>query len=129
LQESLLLLDQYPGNGYLQATIGKCFYQLYKAQQNHELGKYVPLPSGRHSPMYRQMLDFIHNLRLRELGAVGYYYLKKSQAAHAADEDFLYALARLSRLVDQGQEAKALQDEYLRRFPGGKYTQDIKTLN
>ncbi len=129
LQESLLLLDQYPGNVYLQATIGKCFYQLYQARQNHELGKYVPLPSARHSPMYRQMLDFIHNLRLRELGAVGYHYLKKSPAAHAADEDFLYALARLSRLVDQGQEAKALQDEYLRRFPRGKYTREINTLN
>ncbi len=129
LQESLLLLRQYPENVYLHATIGKCFYHLYKAQQQHELGKYVPLPSARHSPMHRQMVDFIHNLRLREIGAVGYYFLKKNQATHASDEDFLYALTQLSNLVEPGPGAKTLQDDYLRRFPDGKYAQDIKSIH
>lgn len=128
LQQSMLLLQKYPSSPYLRATIGKCFYRIYEAQKNHELGKYVPMSSPEDTKEYRQLLEFIHNLGLRDVSAIGYYFLKKDEVAYDTNEDFVYALAQLSKSMNELEESQTLKKDYLKRFPKGKYVTEITKL-
>ncbi|QHT68579.1 M48 family metalloprotease [Rhodocytophaga rosea] len=127
LYESLLLLSQQPHNQYLQATIGQCLYGIYQAQKNHQLSKYVDLPAPRDSKEYRQLLDFLHNLRLKEIAQIGYYFLKHNYTSEVS-EDFLYAFAALSKVMEVPEQFSNLKNDYLLKYPQGRFVQQIKQL-
>lgn len=127
LYESLLLAKQHPQSAYLQATIGQCMYGIYQAQKNHQLSKHVDLPAPGQSKEYRQLLDFIHNLRLKEIAQVGYHFLKNKYTDQSTEE-FLVAYAGLSKAIDAVEELAQLKKAYLYKYPQGKYVQQILQL-
>jgi hypothetical protein len=127
LYESLLLTKQYPRSPYLQATIGQCMYGIYQAQKNHQLSKHVDLPAPGQSKEYRQLLDFIHNLRLKEIAQVGFYFLKNNYT-DLSTQEFLLAYAALAKVIDEVEEVTRLKKDYLHKYPQGKYVQQILQL-
>lgn len=127
LYQSLLLSNKYPNDIYLKATIGKCYAKMYEALKNHELNKYVALPSSKEKNKdFQQLLYFINNLRLREIASVGYYYLLNEKDKYLKSEDYVYALYALSQALALSEEQKSFKELYFKLFPLGKYTHQIK---
>jgi hypothetical protein len=83
------------------------------------------LPAPGQSKEYRQLLDFLHNLRLKEISQLGFYFLKNNYSPYSTEE-FLYAFAGLSKVVEATEELTSLKKDYLQKYPNGKYVQQLK---
>lgn len=127
LYHTFLLLIEYPDDIYLKAMIGKCFSKIYEAQKKHELNKYVHLPSAdSKNTDFQGILYFIHNLRLKEIANIGYFYLLKCGDACLKNEDYVYALFYFSQVLALTEEQKSFKNFYLKNFPLGKYKAEMK---
>jgi Zn-dependent protease with chaperone function len=93
LYYSMQMLQYFPGNAYLVANIGRCLNTMYKGQKNHELGKITDIPSPANEKKYDQFLKFIQKIRLGDIAAFSYYYLRGYQEKLAADKNFTMLLA------------------------------------
>jgi hypothetical protein len=122
---ALLLADRYPDNIYLQAIISKSLYQLFVYQQNHELGKVLELPDPRFPENYDRFLTFMHSLRLMEISSLAYYYATTRPVVSFEDEEFLHALWLCSRLQVSKLSPDKVKEEYMERFPRGKYLKQM----
>ncbi|WPP53732.1 M48 family metalloprotease [Catalinimonas niigatensis] len=118
-------LRKYPNHAYLHSMIGKCLYQIYQAQEKHELASHVDLPSPKHTEEYNKVLNFIQNLRLSELAQVAYYYMKKHSGSHQENEEFLYALILSCEMMHKTDEIALLREKYHSLFINGKYASEI----
>ena len=126
LFNSLLLMNDYPDNVYLQAMAGKCLFQLFVHQKKHELGKVLALPDPRYPENYNRMLTFIHKLRLTELAAISYYYTITKPADNFKNEHFLYTAWLVSFLDISQLDAGSVKEDYMSQFPNGKYKKEMK---
>lgn len=126
LFQSLILLQNYPDNAYLHATIGQCMYQLYSYQKNHELGRVLSLPDSRFDENYDRFLTYIHTLRLMELASLSYYYTASKMDEYGNDERFMYALWLVSNTEVSKQEPDKIKSAYQSKFPSGKYLKLMK---
>jgi len=79
LYYALEMIQIYPGDPYLNTIIGKCLNELYTTQKNHTLSKIVDLPNPEHDIEYNSLLHMIQNLRLREIAALSFYFLKERE--------------------------------------------------
>jgi hypothetical protein len=127
LYMSMSLTELYPDNPYPHAMIVKSLYQLFKAQKNHRLGKVMELPDPRFEENYNRLLDFIHKLRLHELGSLSYCYAIKQPAAFFNDEEFLHAVWLTSNLEISKLDPEKVANDYAQFFPKGKYLSEMKT--
>jgi Zn-dependent protease with chaperone function len=125
MYNSLMLLEQFPQNAYLHAMVGKCLYQLYAYQKRHELGKVLPLPDPRFGESYDRFLTFLQSLRLSELEALTNHYMNEKKGIYSNDEYFLFALWLCAHTDPREANLKSIQNEYIRKFPKGKYTQQF----
>lgn len=125
MYNSLMLLEQFPQNAYLHAMVGNCLYQLYDYQKRHELGKVLPLPDSRFGESYDRFLTFLQSLRLSELRSLTEHYMNEKKEKYSNNEDFLFALWLCAHTNPQEAALKSIQDEYIRKFPQGKYTQQF----
>lgn len=128
LYQALLLLDKYPENAYLHGILGQCLYLVFQAQKNHNLGTHVERPAGDTPAAYRTVLNFIQNLRSRELAKLSWEYLSRDKARFENNESFLYALCCAAAIVENDAEKKTLKKRYLELFPRGKYAADVRTF-
>lgn len=124
----LKLLNEYPDNAYIRAMIGICFYEIYIAQKTHKLGRHVSLPSQKHNERYRELLLFIHHLRLQDIANISWYFLKKDSEKYQTDEHYIYALALAAKLMDFEPELKELKMQYLTKYPKGQYLSQVQEL-
>ncbi len=122
---SLMLLEQFPQNAYLHAMVGKCLYKLYDYQKRHEMGKVLPLPDPRFGESYDRFLTFLQLLRLSELRSLTEHYMNKGKENYSDNEDFLFALWLCAHTNPQEVTLKSIQNEYIRKFPKGKYIQQF----
>jgi predicted Zn-dependent protease len=121
LYYTLQMLESQPANAYLITNAGRCINKLYSAQKSHTLSKVVDLPSPYNDKNYNNLLEFIQRVRLPDLGAFSYYYLKQQPAGLAANEDFLAALIESKDNFNKPEERQQLVETYKKQFPGGKY--------
>jgi predicted Zn-dependent protease len=126
LFDALVLLENYPANGYLHAMVGKCLYQLYSHQKKHELGKVLPLPDSRFGEPYDRLLTFLHTLRLSELSALTYHYMRSKKDSFYTNEDFLFAYWLCGHANPDKIDLTEIKSDYIRKFPNGKYISQFK---
>jgi Zn-dependent protease with chaperone function len=88
LYYALQELKVYPQDVYLTTMVGKCLNELYGHQKKHELGKVADLPNPHFDEEYNSLLRMIQNLRLQELAALSYYFLKEKEIIFGHDPDF-----------------------------------------
>lgn len=127
LFHSLQLIERYPNNIYLQATIAKCLIKLYEYQKNHELSRVLELPDPRYPENYDRFLTFIHQLRLMELASLAYHFMITQPEVSFKDEEFLYALWLCSNLEISQLAPDEIKEEYSKNFPNGKHLKEMKT--
>lgn len=123
---TLILLERFPENAYLHGMVGKCLYKLYESQKDHVLGKVLDLPDPRFEENYDRFLTFLHRLRLSELENLAYYYTTTKEESLFSDENFLYAVWLCSRLPVSKLDPYAVKDDYVHKFPEGKYRKLMK---
>jgi len=77
IQLILFKLAKNPDDSYLKKWLGLNFLALYEAKKKYQLNRHVDriIPKDQ-SRNYQQFLNFIWNLRLNELKAIGEYYSK-----------------------------------------------------
>lgn len=85
---TLQALAAYPNDPYLVVMVGKCLNELYTGQKRHELGKITDLPNPHYSEEYNALLHLVQNLRLQEIAALSFHFLKEREAALANDPEF-----------------------------------------
>jgi hypothetical protein len=122
---AIQLLEKYPDNVFLHATIGKAFYRYEQARNEHKGSKYVPLISNGIEPPIYDLILMLNNLRTRELAKVAYYFLSKTKDQYLSDEDFLFAYYVHSKRIKKEEEAAALKELYLDRFPKGRFVSTV----
>lgn len=125
LYESLKLLEKHPRHATLHGLMGRCFFEIYQLTQAHKLSSAVEMPAAGQPPQYRQVLQFIHNLRLAELANLNYHFLKKNKDLFLDDEEFLFAWIQANDLVKRTADADDLRQRYKTRFPAGKYLVEL----
>ncbi|MFK8007459.1 MAG: M48 family metallopeptidase [Saprospiraceae bacterium] len=122
----LQLLEKYPDNAWLRATVGISFFDIYVAQENHELRDYVDLPSKKYKEDYRGLMQFIQNLRLKEIANISYFYMKNNKTSFETDEHYLYGLMLTADINGEKDEVKKYKRRYLADFPKGKYRKHVR---
>jgi len=122
----LQLLEKYPDNAWLRATVGISFFDIYVAQDNHTLRKFVDLPSKKYKEDYRELMQFIQNLRLKEIANISYFYLRNGKAAFEDNEHYVYALMLTADIIGEKEEVKAYKKRYLSYFPKGQYRKHVR---
>lgn len=126
LFDAMVMTEEFSESAYLHGMIGKCLYQLYIHQKNHELGKVLELPDPRFPENYDRLLTFLHILRLTDLEKIAYYYVTTKKIEYFSNEDFLYAVWLCSRLPVSKLSSLSVEEEYMTRFPNGKYRAEMK---
>ncbi len=75
LYSCLILLEHFPDMAYLLKYVGLNFNAIYNAQKNYKLNRYVEqLNPNQQSKSYNLFLNFIWNLKLKEMKAIADYY-------------------------------------------------------
>ena len=128
LYTNMLLMGKYPEDAYFSAQAGKCLNLMYEAQKNHELGKYVRMPSDKQEPNYARVLTFIQNLRMSELGNLSFHFLKKYQTKFENNEEYLFTLLQNCKSQGKETELNTLKQKYQKLFPGGKYKAEVSEM-
>ena len=85
---TLQMLNEHPDDVYLNTMVGKCLNEFYTAQKTHQLSKLVDLPNRDQESKYNVLLNLIQNLRLREIAALSYHFLKQKEGQLSADAGF-----------------------------------------
>lgn len=88
---TLQMLPHHPDDAYLNTMVGQCLNKLYTAQKAHQLGKITDLPNMTFTDRYNGLTQMIQNLRLQELAALSYYFLKEKETLLASYEPFIQA--------------------------------------
>ena len=118
------LLNLFPENAYLRATIGKTFHQIYLAQKKHYLSQHIE-KVGNQSKNYKEVLQFIQKLRVSEIKKLNYYFLRQGRDKYSSQEDYLYALWLSAVDMENEKEADEYKQQYLNNFPGGNYINSL----
>jgi len=121
LYHSLQMLQFNKSNPYLMAMVGKCLNRIYTAQMNHELGKITDLPNPAFDDEYNYLLRLLQNVRLTELSALSYYFLKQNQETGKSSEEFVAALIQSKENFEKPDEKKQWIDYYHKQFQNRKY--------
>ncbi|MEM9918599.1 MAG: M48 family metalloprotease [Bacteroidota bacterium] len=129
LFHSFQLLEEQPTDAYLHSMVLNCLYELHQYQKGHELGKVLSLPNESYPENYNQFLHFIHNLRLRDLAKLGYYYGQKNFKAFTANEEFRVAYLYCASLVEPLADWQKSKRQYYEDFPNSLYRKEIRKLS
>ncbi len=118
---ALALLEKYPNNIYVHSMIGRNLALIYQSLKDHQFGKTVQLPDERLDENYNLVLAFLHNLRIMETASLGYNYMTSKSESYFTDEEFLYALWLICRTPVSDLSAQLVKEDYLKRFPEGRF--------
>ena len=125
LYYSLKARRLFPDDPYIVSNIGFALNSIYELQRDHLLGKYLPQPSHRDGLAYKEVLTFIHRLRLSEIQQIAFHFLDTQAPHHTADEHLIfeyYTSCKNSERLEQAQRLKQLYEE---KYPEGKYLKDF----
>lgn len=87
---SLQMFSTHSNESFLATMIGKCFKTIYTAQQQHYLGRITDLPSGlKEKTEYDIFLQFLQNLRLEEVAALGFRFMEQQEPKFKNDLLFM----------------------------------------
>jgi Zn-dependent protease with chaperone function len=127
LYNALQLLERDSTNAYLYGIVGASFAKIYEAQENHELGKYLPMPSEEiQSESYKKLLVFVRNLRLKELASLNFHYMDSKPAIYLDNEFFLYATAIAIKQFGNYNAYQSYKELYIQSFPNGNFISQFK---
>ena len=128
LYQALHFLEKFPDEPFLHAKVGLCLSSVYNALVEHDMDKQVELPSPYQHVTFRQLVQFLHNLRSKEVANIGYHYLNDRKDKYIGNEDFLFALILASDILELETEKNNYLEKYKKMFSQGRYLEEINSL-
>ncbi|MBI3883976.1 MAG: M48 family metalloprotease [Sphingobacteriales bacterium] len=116
LYYSMELFKIYPDNAYLAKMIGKCFNTFYENQKVHRLSTIVDMPSPYVDQKYNIVLKFIENIRMDDMSAISYYFMKQHQDQFKTDKDFVLELIKSKDAFNKPEEKNEWLSYYKKTF-------------
>ncbi len=123
---TLALLQQYPVNMYLHGMVGRNLSLIYQSMKDHQFGKVVPFPDERLEESYNRVLSFLQKLRIMEVASLSYNYMVEKEESYFQNEEFLYSFWYSAQMPMSDLSANLVKEDYLQRFPEGKYVSILK---
>ena len=103
LYYTMELLNEEPDNAYLVSMIGKCFASFYENQKEHTLNHVVDLPSPYLDKNYNSLLEFLQNIRISDMAAIGHYFLQSYESKLSSNGDFMKTLAKCNDIFKKSK--------------------------
>ncbi len=128
LYYTLKMIEKYPDESYLHGMVGRIFYEVYLAQEIHQLSKTVPHASPDYEDAYNEILDFVHNLRLSEVGKMSFYYIQNAKEKYGNQEDIVWAEYLTASVKEDMDVVNSAKKNYKNLFPEGKYIKLLEEL-
>jgi Zn-dependent protease with chaperone function len=94
LYRSLDIFSREPDNVYLATMVGRCFEEIFKRQKNHTVNTVVETPSPYVDKKYNALLNFFQKVRLKDIGAIGYYFMQQHQDKFGSNTEYNSVLQR-----------------------------------
>jgi len=91
LYRTLSLLEDHPDNGYLEGMVSKCFFELYKAQNNHNVGSIIDPVHPSMPEDYNELMMMLFNLKQNELVSLNSAYLQQVASCNSTHQDIRHA--------------------------------------
>lgn len=128
LFHALQLLEEFPENTYLRATVGYSMSQLYLFKKEHKLSKVLAMTAPNNKENYDRFLHFVRELRLKEMGRLAFAYLEAGSELQKEDPYYLYAYILSAWISGKNEQGEILRNQYLNKFPDGIFTEEINEL-
>jgi Peptidase family M48 len=125
---ALNLIKENPNDITLNYMVSSCLNLLFDAQKEHTFSKKVDFPTRKMEKDYRVFLEFLHKLKLSEIGNIAYYMAKSRAASFSQNEFFLHCLIIASKNNEQADDLAKYKAKYLELFPKGTYATEIKSF-
>ncbi len=126
LYHLLSMKNLMPEHDYLERALAHLFCQLYFLKKNHEFGKYIPIYADSDHP-FQEEIVFLNNLRMSEYRRLAYRQYTKRTRLENLDEEEHYHFYLLLKDQERTDEISMVQSEYLKKFPNGKFINEITT--
>ena len=114
----------YPKCLYFQEVKTLALYQLYQHAKDHDLARVLAQSSHNRPEKYNRFLDFLNNLRMKELLALAECSLV--QLPSDKGEYGLLAAYQLAKAKEDRVTANTTKKEYLSRFKNGRFVDYFK---
>jgi Zn-dependent protease with chaperone function len=121
LFDALLLLRDDPRNAYLRAVVQVSLYELRQHLVAHRFTEVVSNVSRHNPDNFNQLLHTLYTLRSADYKGLSTCFSQLVPAPAAADEYTLAARYAAAALADDPAQTKALQQQYLNQFKGGRF--------
>lgn len=128
LYYTLKLIEKYPDEAYLHGMKGRILYEIYHAQKEHKLSTIAEHSNPNYEDAYNQILDFIHNMRLSEVGKLGFYYIQDAKEKYGNQEDIVWAEYLTATAKEDIEIKNSAKKIYKNLFPKGKYIELLEIL-
>lgn len=128
LYYTLTLIKKYPDESYLHGMVGRIFYEIYHSQKEHKLSTIAEHSNPNYQDAYNQILDFIHNMRLSEIGKLGFYYTQNAKEKYGNQEDIVWAEYLTATAKEDIEVKSSAKKTYTDLFPKGKYIELLEIL-
>lgn len=125
---TLKQLENNPDDPFLLGALMEIMRRIHKLQKDHILSDHVQKPSSDHEKEYRQILEFLENIRLSELAKLGYYFMEKRPDLATRSETALYSHIYFSNELQMHSRRDELKKLYRKTYPKGKYKKNINQL-
>jgi len=127
LESSLILLEEYPENIYLNASVARSLHWIsyYKEINN---GKVTGNGSkDDKSADYLQLVALMNEMGLADAKKLAYSYSKTLKSKNEQNEDYCFYYALNTEHYLGKNLAKVLYQEYILKFPNGNYLNFVKS--
>jgi len=115
----------YPECAYFNEIEALSLYRLYTHSKDHDLASVLSKRSPDHSEKYNQFLDFLNNLRLKDLLALQNWSLSNLGASKT--EYGLLAAYCIAEAQEDRSSMIKLKREYLSTYRNGRFVEFFKT--
>lgn len=100
---SMELLNRSPGDPFAIDMIGACFDKMFEKQKTHTLNQVIDLPSPYYDTNYNNLLEFLQKIRIKDMAAIGYYFMQQYQPALNNTEEFATLYKKCKHNFDDSQ--------------------------
>lgn len=123
---SLQMLEKYPKNAFLITNVGRCLTKLGTAIKKGEMSKFLEFANAYTPREYLKLLDFLHNLRSKDMAMLAYYFLRNQSDNATPTEFFFFVWHGAARDAGLAEQATTIRDKYMKMWPNGAY---LSTMN
>jgi len=122
---ALELLEQYPENLFLKASVCNCLYEIHNAQVKHTFSKSVDFPGKDYPSNFNMLLTFLQNSNSRIILKTFNGYFDKN-LKNIVNDPYVGYVSSLKAVLEHPEKKENAGDEYIRTYGSNYYSELLK---